>query len=175
MKLINSIHPLEPKMEKLVEGYRGFPEPHFPLAFRDRPLLPTEVTTMFTEGLDLFAEVRRCEAKLKVAIEVRSRASPKLHALVREASQVARHHFGADAQKMATFGVTRSATAKPQSKRPHRTSGEAAVIEVITEEGSSAPRQEAKHKHGVCRPRVGKPRCAPDLRGAKRDRSGSKA
>jgi hypothetical protein len=156
MKIINSIHPLEPRMEKLIEGYRGFPQPHFPLAFRERPLLPEEVTSLFMQGLDLFAEVRRCEARLKLAIEARHQAIPRLHVLVREASKVARHHFGADAQKMASFGITRPAIAKPRSKRKPCTLGLVEVTEVVEEvteigRGTSGKRRGAKRRGGKSR------------------------
>jgi hypothetical protein len=96
---------LELKLERAKQGYERLEPGMPPFAFPERSLVREEVIERFQKGLDLFTEVRRTKAEYELAVEQHRRALPRLRQFHGEAMKVARHHFGADAKAMATFGA----------------------------------------------------------------------
>ncbi len=120
MKVNTQQHPLELKIEKLINGYRGFEPSNQPLTFGEAQMLPDEVIGRLQKAQFAFEEVRRLHAEREAAIAVRDAMIPGLKLFHDQALEVAHHHFGANPGKMATFGVTHAAKAKPRSRRCRR-------------------------------------------------------
>ncbi len=129
MKSNTQQHPLEPKIQKMIEGYRGFEPSNQPLTFGDQQMLPDDVIGRLQKAQLAFEEVRRLHAEREEAIAVRDAMIPGLEAFHDQAMEVARQHFGANPKKMASFGVTQ--TSKPTSRSRRRACGDK-VEEVVT-------------------------------------------
>ena len=124
MKLNPEVHPLEPKLNKIIEGYHGFDEPNRPLTFAGEELLPEDLVVRLRKGLALFAEERRLAEAHALAVEERDRKLPGLVLLYDQALDVAKRHYGAHPQKMATFVEPKASRtrapivrAKPRARR----------------------------------------------------------
>jgi hypothetical protein len=124
---------LEKKLQRAKQGYAGLPEGMPPFAFPERSLIREEVIERFQKGLDLFTEVRTTREAFELALEKQKRAAPALEQFHREDMQVARHHFGADAKVMATFGVEKPSRSTPRVPRvkPKAQRCEPEVIEEV--------------------------------------------
>jgi len=134
MKSNTQQHPLEPKIEKLIQGYRGFEPSNQPLSFGGEQLLPDEVISRLQKAQFAFEEVRRLHAEREEAIAVRDAMIPALQALYGQAVEVVHHHFGANPKKMASFGVTKAAKPKPHARRRACNGSVEEVITTVVEE-----------------------------------------
>jgi hypothetical protein len=109
MKPTNQQHPLEARLRTIRSGFGGIEEKTSAFAFAEGKLLPEDVTLRLQRGIDAFARSGRPK---------RSSGSPSQSVSVfcDEAIAVAKRHYGGDAEKMASFGVERHATAKAKPR-----------------------------------------------------------
>jgi hypothetical protein len=143
MKSNTQQHPLEPKIQKMIEGYRGFEPSNQPLTFGGEQLLPDEVIGRLQKAQFAFEEVRRLHAEREEAIAVRDAMIPALQALYGQALEVAHQHFGANPKKMASFGVTHAAKPKPRTRRRECIGHVGEVITTVVEEVTIVSEQES--------------------------------
>ena len=108
-------HPLEPKVERMIAGFREVATPVARFVLDMGELSSSELIEKGEQMLALFVQVRRTKAEHEAAVKACQRAIPAMQALHEQGMAVAQQHYGSDAEKMSRFGTCSSS--KPRKPR----------------------------------------------------------
>ncbi len=120
-------HPLEPKVEKMISGFREVATPVARFTLDSGELSSSKLIEKGEQMLALFVQLRHTKAEHEAAVKACQRALPAMQSLHEQGMAVAQQHYDSDAEKMSRFGACRSR--KPQKRRG---SCKGEVIEEVT-------------------------------------------